>query len=680
MRADAGGRIITFYSYKGGTGRSMALANVAWILASNGLRVLALDWDLEAPGLHRYFHPFLVDKELASSPGIIDFVVDFAAAAMSRNDTEDESPDWYRPYANLLRNAVSLDWPFPAPGTLDFVPAGRQDSAYAVRVNSFHWQQFYDKLGGGVFLEAVKARLRQEYDYILVDSRTGVSDTSGVCTVQMPDQLVVCFTLNQQSIEGASAAANSALAQRRRPDGSPGLVVWPVPMRVEMFEKQKLEIARDVARQRFDDFLWMLSPAQRSYYWGSLEVPYQPYYAYEEVLATFADRPGHTNSLLASMERLAYCLTTGAVNAMQPVTDEQRAYALALYSRRRSAPVAEGHERTDFLYAIVCAEGDFDDSVIRFHQDLLSEIRTRTGDSELQGFLAKRLADPGSWAFEIEPQLRDSRVLICLMTPSYLVRTQSVREVNLFIERRKPVVPIPWIATRGGAPRELQELLFHQESLPARYGTGDVRDLVRLEKHADNYRSFLAQMWTRISRLSQKSQEVPIDSTALSVLFCIVAAEPEEAKQIPGSADLYAGVDSWSPFTNGYRSAIGDTLRRIAVDYRLSMDILSAEAVVEQADQRPLHSATVNIIDVWSLTLPRYAEVLRELKRRTHAHTARIYCVDLGGERNQERHRLRELLNIGDSDVNAYYVYDYESLEETILSALSALSTEAWQP
>jgi Mrp family chromosome partitioning ATPase len=58
-------RVVTFYSYKGGTGRSMALANVAWILASAGNRVLAIDWDLEAPGLHRYFHPFLRDKELS---------------------------------------------------------------------------------------------------------------------------------------------------------------------------------------------------------------------------------------------------------------------------------------------------------------------------------------------------------------------------------------------------------------------------------------------------------------------------------------------------------------------------------------------------------------------------------------------------------------------------------------
>jgi len=41
------GRIATFYSYKGGTGRSMALANFAWILAASGKRVLAIDWDLK---------------------------------------------------------------------------------------------------------------------------------------------------------------------------------------------------------------------------------------------------------------------------------------------------------------------------------------------------------------------------------------------------------------------------------------------------------------------------------------------------------------------------------------------------------------------------------------------------------------------------------------------------------
>ena len=58
------GRIITFYSYKGGAGRTMALANIAWLLAACGARALVVDWDLEAPGLHRYFRPFLLDPDL----------------------------------------------------------------------------------------------------------------------------------------------------------------------------------------------------------------------------------------------------------------------------------------------------------------------------------------------------------------------------------------------------------------------------------------------------------------------------------------------------------------------------------------------------------------------------------------------------------------------------------------
>src|SRR5215813_12543853 len=98
------GRIITFYSYKGGTGRSMALANVAWILAMNGKRVLVIDWDLEAPGLHRYFHPFLEDKELAQCEGLIDFVMQYAETAVTRTKTK-RTKDWYKSCANILRYA-----------------------------------------------------------------------------------------------------------------------------------------------------------------------------------------------------------------------------------------------------------------------------------------------------------------------------------------------------------------------------------------------------------------------------------------------------------------------------------------------------------------------------------------------------------------------------------------------
>ena len=44
-------KTLMFYSYKGGSGRTVAAANVAAALAKHGRRVLIIDLDFEAPGL-----------------------------------------------------------------------------------------------------------------------------------------------------------------------------------------------------------------------------------------------------------------------------------------------------------------------------------------------------------------------------------------------------------------------------------------------------------------------------------------------------------------------------------------------------------------------------------------------------------------------------------------------------
>jgi cellulose biosynthesis protein BcsQ len=329
MHETSPGKIITFYSYKGGAGRSMILANVAWILASNGKRVLTIDWDLEAPGLHRYFHPFLEDKELLTSDGLIDFIMNFTLAAMTPGET---SKDWYIQHANILRYASSLHWEFPEPGTLDFVPAGRQGPTYAVRVNTFNWQNFYERFEGGTFLEAAKERMRSEYDYILIDSRTGVSDVSYICTIQMPNTLVICLTLNHQSIKGAAAMAASVRAQRgSAAEPLSAVRIFPVPMRVERAEKQWLDSTRETVRQEFDPFLWHLAHPDRQAYWDQMEFPYVPYYAYSEILATFADSPAAPYSLLAAAERLTAYLTDGAVSRLVPMPEAERGAILGQY-------------------------------------------------------------------------------------------------------------------------------------------------------------------------------------------------------------------------------------------------------------------------------------------------------------------------------------------------------------
>jgi MinD-like ATPase involved in chromosome partitioning or flagellar assembly len=340
-------QFITFYSYKGGTGRSMLLANVAWLLACNGERVLVIDWDLEAPGIHRYFHPFLTDKALTSTEGLIDGLSRFVEAAVSSpesvEDSEDsqqdavDDPDWYKLYANLQSYAVPINWSFQGRGKLDLIGAGRQGPMYGTKVNLFDWRQFYSDFAGREFLNTARDLLKDKYDYVLIDSRTGVSDTSGICTTQLPDTLVVCFTLNNQSIEGAYSVAAGA-SQARTPENK--LSVVPVPTRVDPFESEKVELGRELSRVRFQPLVPMnrLSPStseekQIQQYWGDVEVPYVPKYAYEEVLACFSDMPHLKSSVLSSAEQVAKLLR-GKLTEMVPVPEEVRSTVLKNFARK----------------------------------------------------------------------------------------------------------------------------------------------------------------------------------------------------------------------------------------------------------------------------------------------------------------------------------------------------------
>ncbi|MFC8343524.1 FxSxx-COOH system tetratricopeptide repeat protein [Streptomyces sp. NPDC057280] len=329
------GRIVTFYSYKGGTGRTMALANTAWILAANGKRVLVVDWDLEAPGLHRFFHPFLDPSTVGATTGVIDMLKEYAWAVTDDADggAGERAPDWHRGYARIQPHAVSLDWSFPDSGTLDLVSAGRQNRDYSALVSTFDWDHFYDELGGGLFFDALREDMRSNYDYVLIDSRTGLSDIADICTVHLPDLLVDCFTLSDQSIDGAAAVAHDI----RDRFGSRRIRILPVPMRIDEGEKEKADAGRALARAKFDGFPSGMTEDELTGYWGSVEVPYRPYYAYEETLATFGDEAGNATSLLAAFERLTGVISDQAVISLPRMPDEKREAVTAKFTRPRLA-------------------------------------------------------------------------------------------------------------------------------------------------------------------------------------------------------------------------------------------------------------------------------------------------------------------------------------------------------
>ncbi|WP_329114014.1 FxSxx-COOH system tetratricopeptide repeat protein [Streptomyces sp. NBC_01465] len=331
MTENREGTVVTFYSYKGGTGRTMALANVAWILASNGHRVLAVDWDLEAPGLHRFFHPFLDLGDLEATPGLINLITEYQEEA--RRPAERES-DWHRRYARVRPHATSLKWKFPQNGSLDFLSAGRRNRDYSSTVGRMDWDDFYERFGGGQFFDAMRADMRQHYDYTLIDSRTGLSDIADICTVQMPHVLVVCFTLSDQSIDGASAVARD-IEERYRDNG---IRILPVPMRIDDGEKEKADAGRALARESFPGLPSGLGGEELAAYWGSVEIPYRPFYAYEEILATFGDAPNVSSSMLTACERLTSVLTGGRVSALPAIDEAERLTYVAAYTRRRPVP------------------------------------------------------------------------------------------------------------------------------------------------------------------------------------------------------------------------------------------------------------------------------------------------------------------------------------------------------
>jgi hypothetical protein len=450
VRIDRNGEVVTFFSFKGGTGRTMALANVAWIMASQGKRVLVVDWDLDSPGLQKFFKPFLDAGLYDSTPGIVDIISDYARAA---THTDHRDPDWHLDHARVLPHAISLDWPFPGGGTLDIISAGRLGRTYSTVLSGFHWDNFYHRLGGGLLFSAMRDDMRRNYDYTLIDSRTGLSDMAGICTVRFPDTVVNCFTLSDQSIEGAAGVARSIdeLIDDR------DIRILPVPMRVEDGEQNKLENGRALARLRFTGYPSGLDRDARQRYWGDVEIPYKPYYAYEEILATFGDEPRMPLTLLSAYERLTAVITRGTVRELAPMPEDVRRRYVAAFERRSLV------EPPDVFLSYAPED--------RMWADWVGSVLQRAG-----GRVVGQGADfpPGSdVALEVSRAVGSAGCTMVLLSPSYVRASQA-----------RAVWEVLAAAESDGSRRTLIPICVAEVRLNPPFDAWNAVDLVRLDEQA----------------------------------------------------------------------------------------------------------------------------------------------------------------------------------------------------
>lgn len=212
------GFIYTFYSYKGGVGRSMAMANVGVLMALEGHKVLLVDWDLEAPGLEAYFQRTPACK-LRGKPEKKPGIVDLLEARVSGDGLS-----WKKCLIKASFRETSLD----------IVSAGRRTADYRHRVQQLDWEALFEEHSVGNYLDDLREEWRNEYDFILIDSRTGITDIGDICTVLMPDALVTMFVSNYQNVEGVKSIIGRAREARTKlPVNRNMLMVMPLHGRDE---------------------------------------------------------------------------------------------------------------------------------------------------------------------------------------------------------------------------------------------------------------------------------------------------------------------------------------------------------------------------------------------------------------------------------------------------------------
>jgi uncharacterized protein YjbI with pentapeptide repeats/WD40 repeat protein len=295
--------LVTFYSFKGGVGRSMALVNVGEILAERGYDVVLCDWDLEAPGLERYVSDEPAQLEsLRAAPGIIDLLLEYKdSLTRAGAESDSTSADFQQVGKLRLRRPSSYARPIPGkhtrPGALRLLTAGRrngeQAAKYAEAIQAFDWSDFYSQWAGASYFEFWRRELSGDSQdrIVLIDSRTGVTEQGGVCTHHLADVVVLMTAANDLNLEGVAWMADVlsqrellALRDRR------SLAIVPVASRIDQ-TAQLVEV--NAFRERLYQRLGGRAHAavgDAKQFLLDTEIPYVPFYSFTERVAAREDQ------------------------------------------------------------------------------------------------------------------------------------------------------------------------------------------------------------------------------------------------------------------------------------------------------------------------------------------------------------------------------------------------------
>lgn len=228
--------VVTFYSYKGGMGRTTTLMGFALWLANKGKKVAIIDCDLEAPGYLNFFN-LGEQKQFVdgNKNGFVEFMGDssfmrkFNTVNNSDSDNEDDKPFDIKNYIVIPTAPDDNQEAGRIYDNIYIVPGGNLNDAFIdiigeeddesefrseqwekAIINRSHYIEGLSRinLSNPNVLKSNFEKLIQllkdtyKIDIVLIDSRTGFNDIYGSTAFDLSDHIVAFFGFSKQTIPG----------------------------------------------------------------------------------------------------------------------------------------------------------------------------------------------------------------------------------------------------------------------------------------------------------------------------------------------------------------------------------------------------------------------------------------------------------------------------------------------
>jgi cellulose biosynthesis protein BcsQ len=260
--------IISFFSFKGGVGRTTALASFAIQMARAGRSVCIIDLDLEAPGAGALFA-----SSAARSPyGLIDYLLERPLYEGGRLSLSD--------YFFICDDPVIIGEGAP----ITVVPAGNIDALYLEKLARVDYERMLRPEAPTPPLLDLLRQLRSERSptYVLIDSRAGLHDIGGLALNGMAHVDVLFGLDSEQSWEGLGIVVDHLGRRRieqRRTQQDCALVYALAPPGTDPARKARVEQYIDRAHRLFTERFYDAEPSGE---WPvpAIEDATQPHHAF----------------------------------------------------------------------------------------------------------------------------------------------------------------------------------------------------------------------------------------------------------------------------------------------------------------------------------------------------------------------------------------------------------------